>query len=281
MTAIRVGTQNCFYTQSIPCAATDDVIVLSGSWFLGIGAPNTPDFASFISKTQAQVETRLQAFLNGHPDVSPAMTGILMIDIEDPHPQDMHTRPVSEQDQMIAAFKVRIAATRAKFPNAKITLYGTLNPDGRGRANNPTYLARLAALVRAGQQGMFDGLDYLSPVLYIRFGPTDNFWNTIAAYTQLGVDGSSQLKRSGGESIPLLPFTGLWVANGNSQHNDQILLDLPTAQPLHDTLGVQWGIFQAAGIADAVIWVGEDSDLILHQPNPNNRTVSQHVCGTW
>jgi hypothetical protein len=271
----RLAAQNVPYTQA--GAARGGVVVLSEAWFLSIGAPDTPDFKSFVSKTQADVERRLQAYLNGHPSVSPATTGIIVMDIEDPHLADMHTRPAAEQDAMIAAFKTRIAATRAKFPLAKIALYGTLHPDAKGRAADATYLARLASLVRAGKRGMYDGLDYLSPVLYVRFGPTDPAWGTIAAFTQLGIDGSRQLRKSSGQAIPLLPLLSLWVANGNSKHNDQIILDLPTTSPVRETWGVQFALFRQAGIRDAVIWTGEDSDLITTTANPNRRTVSQHL----
>jgi hypothetical protein len=200
-----------------------------------------------------------------------------MLDIEDPHPQDMHKLPLAEQDAMIAAFCVRTMAARKKFPNAKLSLYGTLNPDARGRANDPVYLARLAALVRAGQKGMFDNLDYLSPVLYIRFGPTDTHWGTLAEYTKLGITGSKKLRKSNGARIALLPLTCPWVANGNSKHNGQVVLDLPTASPLKDTLQAQFDIFSAAGVRNGIVWVGENSDLILHQPNPNGWTVKQHL----
>jgi hypothetical protein len=273
-TRIRVAAQNAFFTQP---GVKGGAIVLSGAWFLGIGAPGVPDFQAFISKTQAEVEARLKAFLNGHPNVNPFMTGILLLDIEDPHPQDMHKRPPAEQDAMIQALKIRIAAARAMFPSAKLALYGTINPDARGRADDPTYLARLASLKRAGQQGLFDGLDYLAPVLYLRFGPTDRDWDTLAAYTQLGIDGSKQLRKSNGKSLSILPLTSLWIANSNSKHNGQIVLDLPVPDPMKATIRLQFAIFKAAGVADGIVWTGEDSDLILHQPNPRRLTVSQHL----
>jgi hypothetical protein len=278
---IHLAAQNSFYTQpsSIPVSSVvvkGDTIVLSSGWFWGIGAPGVSHLAAFTEKTQAEVERRLQAFLNGHPGVSPQMTGTLVIDIEDPHPQDLHKLTPEEQLAVIEAFKTRIAATRAVFPNAKLALYGTINPDARGRAEDPVYLKRLAALVAAGKQGMFDKLDYLVPVLYVRFGPTDAHWLTLTAYTKLGVTGAKKLRRSDGSKLAILPIIGLRVSNGNSKHHDELLIDLPTADALRDTFYRQLDVFYEAGIPDVVLWVGNDSDL-LGAPNPRARTVSDHL----
>jgi hypothetical protein len=279
---ILVSAQNEWYTQPIPCQArggVDTVITIGGSVFLGIGAPNTPDLDAFLSKTPSDVEARIQAFLNRHPKVSGRTTGIVIMDIEDPHPRDFHRHPKSTQDRLIDAFAIRAAAARAKFPNAKLGFYGTLVPDGQGRADNKTYLARKRALVRAGKRGMFDQIDCLNPVAYPRFGPTDPGWNTYEPYTRLAIAGSRELLNSDGGALPVIPLLTYSVMNGNSNHNKQLLLDLPIFDPLMATLGVQLSVLVAEQVGIAVFWVGENSDLIRRLPNPNARTVTQHVCG--
>jgi hypothetical protein len=275
MMRIRVAAQNSFFTQF---GVKGGVIVISGSWFLGVGAPGVIDLRAFCEKTQAEVEARLQVFQNGHPGVDPQTAGIIVMDIEDPKLGDMHLLPDAEQSAIIKAVRIRVAATRAKFPRAKLSLYGIVNPDPRGSAADP-YASRLATFVQAGKVGMFDGLDYLSPVLYLRFGPTDRDWDTLAAYTQMGITGSRMIRKSAGVGILILPLLSLWIANGNSKHNQQIVLDLPVGSPVKATLGVQLELLRGAGVKDAVVWAGEDSDLILHEPNPHDRTVSQHLKG--
>jgi hypothetical protein len=257
----------------------DTVITIGGSFFLSIGAPGTPDLEAFLTKDQAAVERRIQTFLTQHPEVDAGTTATVIMDIERPHPSDFHEHPPETQERLARAFATRAAATRAKLPNAALGFYGTLVPDGRGRADDPIYLARKCALVRAGELGMLDEVDCLVPVAYPRFGPTDPFWATYEPYTRLAVRGSRELLRSDGRALPVLPLLTYSVANGNSNHHEQLLLDLPAPRPLQATLGVQLDVLAAERVDAAVFWVGEDSDEIERLPNPRRRTVSQHVCG--
>ena len=279
---LLVSAQNEWYTQPIACQArggVDTAISIGETFFLGKGAPATPDLNAFLDKMPSEVERRIQSFLNKHPEVSDETTGIVIMDIEDPHPSDFHLHPTSTQHRLSDAFAIRAAAARVKFPNAKLGFYGTLVPDGQGRAKNKTYQARKRALVRAGKRGMFDQIDCLIPVAYPRFGPTDRGWNTYEAYTRLAIVGSRELEKSDGGSLPVIPLLTYSVANGNSAHNKQLLLDLPTSTPLEATWGVQLSVLVAEGVRTTVFWVGENSDLITRLPNPNARTVTQHVCG--
>src|SRR5215831_8384505 len=225
---LLVSAQNEWYTQRIPCQArggVDTAITIGETFFLAIGAPNTPDLEAFLGKTPPEVETRIQAFLNGHSNVSGRTTGIVILDIEDPHPRDLHLHPKSVQDRLIDAFAIRAGAARVKFPNAKLGFYGTLVPDGQGRADSKTYQARKRALVRAGKRGMFDQIDCLIPVAYPRFGPTDQAWSTYEAYTRLAISGSRELRKSNDRILPVIPLLTYSIANRNSAHHQQLLLD--------------------------------------------------------
>ena len=255
------------------------MISIGETFFLAVGAPDTPDLEAFLDRSLDDVKKRIQAFLNGHPQVGDQTTAIVVMDIEDPHPRDFHLHPMSIQDRLIDAFATRAAAAREKLPQAKLGFYGTLIPDARGRVDDETYVARKRALVRAGCRGMFDQVDCLMPVAYPRFGPTDRAWNPIEAYTRLAVTGSRDLVKSDGSALPVIPLLTYSVANGNSNHHQKLLLDLQTSNPLDATLGLQLNALVDEAVSTAIFWVGEDSDLITRLDNPNGRTVTQHICG--
>jgi hypothetical protein len=110
-----------------------------------------------------------------------------------------------------------------------------------GRADDEEYVARKQALVKAGDCGMFDEVDFLVPVAYPRFGPTDGAaWNTYEPYTRLAIEGSRELRRSDGSSLPVVPFLTVSIANGNSNHHKEILLDLQTPDPLDPRWACSW-----------------------------------------
>jgi len=279
---ILVCAQNEWYTQPLPCAADggpDSVITLSGRFFGSVGDPGVPDLDAFVRLERSEVERRIQAFLDEHPDVGARTRGRVVMDIEKPFPSGFHTQPPRMRARLARAFATRAEAARRTFPRARLGFYGTLLPDSRGR-ETAAYLARIEALAEAGARGMFDEVDFLVPVVYPRFGPTDSAgaWGSYEPYTRKAVEGSRQIRKSDGSSLPVLPFLTVSVANKNSRHNEQILLDLPTPDPLDVTLGVQLDVLLALRVSAAVFWVGQNSDLITRVDNPNGRTVSQHVC---
>jgi hypothetical protein len=279
---ILVCAQNEWYTQPIPCSASggpDSVITLGGSVFRSIGDRGIPDLEAFLNVERTDVEDQIQRFLDQHPDVSSLTKALVVMDIEKPFPSGFHRHPPRTRARLVRAFATRAEAARRKLPNAKLGFYGTLVPDARGRENDQEYVARKRALVKAGECGMFDDVDFVVPVVYPRFGPTDGAaWNTYEPYTRLAIEGSRELRRSDGGSLPVVPLLTVSIANGNSHHHEEILLDLQTPDPLDATLGVQLDVLLAQQVRTAVFWVGKNSDLITRVPNPNRRTVSQHVC---
>ena len=274
-----MAAQETRYSQPLSCGVRTGVIVISGRHFLQSRTLEPSDIEVFLGRQPAEVQERLEKYAEDHPEVSKETTEILMMDVEVPHPQDLH-KHTDEQAAIVAAYKTRIAALKAVFRKAKLCMYGTLNPDGQGRPDGEAYLARLEALKTAGTQGLYDQLDYLAPVLYPRFGPNDSeaTWTSYRAYTEQGIDGSRQLLKSDNTSLPLLPVTGFRIANKNTVHNRELLLDLPVDDPLSHTLRVQLEVMAEKGVQQVVFWVGKDSDL-LDDPNPNGRTVTEHVCG--
>jgi hypothetical protein len=222
-------------------------------------------------------------FLNNQ-DVSPLTKGRVVMDIEKPFPSGLWMQPPRMRARLVRAFATRAEAARLKFPNAKLGFYGTLVPDSRGRENDPEQVARKAALVKAGECGMFDEVDFLVPVAYPRFGPNDGAaWNTYEPYTRLAIEDSRQIHKSDGSSLPVLPFLTCWIANSdeNSKHAHDVLLDLPVPDPLEMTLGKQFDVLLEEGVRTAVVWVGKNTAVIKNDDkthNPNNRTVAEHVC---
>jgi hypothetical protein len=171
---IIVCAQNEWYTQPIPClvdGGPDTVITLGGFLFRSVGDPGVPDLEAFVKVKRSEVEDRIQRFLDAHPDVSALTKGRVVMDIEKPFPSGFHRQPPRMRARLARAFATRAEAARRKFPNAKLGFYGTLLPDSRGR-DTAEYLARIEALVKAGERGMFEEIDFLVPVIYPRFGPS-------------------------------------------------------------------------------------------------------------
>jgi len=282
-TQLHIAVQNTWFTDANVrrYGVRNDVISISGHWFLQQGTLGGT-FQDFLAKTQADVEGRLGAFKAAHPEVEPGTDATIVIDIERPHPKDLRTYSRRAREAIVDAYQVRIAATKATFPNAKLALYGTLNPDGRGRADDATYRRRLAALTRAGREGLYDNLDYLVPVLYVRFGcddqvngPCDRRWDTLDEYTQLGVDGSRRLRKTDASSPPLLPLLGFRVYNGNSAFNRELLINLGVPDPLGATLGKQIDILRDNGVEHFALWTGRDRNEL---GGPTDATVTDYLC---
>ena len=71
--------------------------------------------------------------------------------------------------------------------------------------------------VEAGEQGMYDELDFICPVLYQRFGSDDAKPETLRKWTDAasrqGIERSLTLTRKNGNRIPLVPLLSFWVFN--------------------------------------------------------------------
>lgn len=273
---LLITPQNTWYTGALPCGSQAGALTISGHYFLQEGTFGS-NFQKFLDRTEDEVRDRLiNNFLGNRPEVSAQTTNLLGIDIEQPHLSDLHEYPLSVQDQITDALKMRVEVTREVFPNARLGYYGTVVPDAQGRANNGTYLARMVALERAASRGLFDQVNVWMPVLYPRFGPDDNQnkWESYQAYTELGVDGARQL----GDK-PVIPFLHFRISNGNSANNDQLLCDLPTSDPMQKTLGVQLAALNQRGVAEAQFWIGSDPSLdVLPNPNDNGARLQDFIC---
>jgi hypothetical protein len=169
----HIAVQNTWFTDANVrrYGVRNGVVSISGHWFLQMGTFQG-NFAAFLAKTENDVVGRLTAFKEAHPEIDPDTDAIIIMDIERPHLADLHTYSANDRKAIVDAYRRRIAATNAVFPDAKLSLYGTLNPDGRGRSENPTYVARLNALVEAGRDRLYDDLDYVAPFSMCGSGAT-------------------------------------------------------------------------------------------------------------
>lgn len=289
-TKLHVGTQAVPLPGGRLSCGDSDVVVVNGSFLLQ--QSDTITFQDFLGKTQQQVETRLGTYVSNNPEMD-GYDQIIILDMESPHPNDLHTYSSTDEDAIVDAWITRIAAANAVFPDATIGMYGTLVPNGQGDDQNATYQARVAALVEAGEEGLYEGLDFLVPVLYVRFGCDDEMsgppdcdadWDTLDEYTALGVTGSRELEKIDDSVLPLLPLLTVSVANGNSNFNDVMLLDLGVSDPLEATIGTQLDILAGEDVLDAVLWIGNgdnyaSSDVLdVTAANPNDWTIDDYAC---
>ena len=316
----HIALQNAWFTAAdvTPYGVENGVIVISGHWFLQEGT-NGMDRPAFLRTRQPKVERRLREFLkryredNGHP-FDRHTDAIIVIDIERPHPKDLWNcgdGPAEDEDlvepeadpvmcprklrrEIVRAYVTRINAAREIFPNARLALYGTLNPDPQGRSEAPQFSLRQQALKQAGEWRLYDDLAYLVPVLYVRFGcedevdgPCDPRWHTwLARSTKLGLAGSGELERSDGSDPPLLPLLSFWLVNRCKVSLDEcgLLINLGVSG-VKATLGEQIRILEHADsfvdnpVHEYAFWRGGiDSNALTGTPAEPPSTVTANFC---
>jgi hypothetical protein len=177
---------------------------------------------AFLSYSESQIRDRLKSYLREHPALNPQTDDLIIVDMEHPvHPKKRREYSGTKQTEIIEAFKKRIKIARQEFPNAKLSLYGVIVSDGRGDPSRPGFKEMVEAYKRAGQLGMYDDLDYLTPILHLRFGPQDKQYNTIEAYTRLALETTHSLQTSQGTALPLVPELSFKIYNGGSRQHRQ------------------------------------------------------------
>jgi hypothetical protein len=211
----------------------------------------------FIGAKAEEIRTKLTDFLEEHE--LPRDNDLVIVDME---PEEIAPRHLGEfendkklQGALIAAYRRRIRVARqvlrqTKRPGLKLGLYQVIVPDGKGRSS-AEFEQRMRGYLEAGEEGMYDQLDFICPVLYQRFGSDDAKPETLRKWTDAasrqGVERALTLTRRNGTRIPLVPLLSFWVFNGKS-HNDR-----DAAQPA--SLARQLRIVQnAVGIEAIVFW---------------------------
>jgi hypothetical protein len=211
----------------------------------------------FVRAREPEIHARLSAFLDEHSLPRPNDLVILDMEPEDFAPRKLGEFRGSRQRALIAAYARRIKVARqvlgeTGLPGLRLGLYQVIVPDGRGRPS-PEFRTRMDGYVAAGEQGMYDQLDVICPVLYQRYGPDDAAPSTlarwVAASSRQAIDGSLTLRRKNGGRIPLVPVLSFWVLNGRSTNDRDAVTPRSVARQL---LIVQ----EAIGIMAIVLWSG-------------------------
>jgi hypothetical protein len=170
----------------------------------------------FLAYTADQVEDTFRSFMNNKGPFE--NDEIIIIDIESPiHPKEFNNH-LEDLEAIVEAFKMRIDVVKSVAPTHPVALYGVVVPHGQGSEED--WASTYEGYQKAGEFGLYDNLDYIVPVLYHRWGETDNNpEERQRASVQQGLSKSAALTRTNGDSIPLFPLLSLSVFNGNSNHN--------------------------------------------------------------
>ncbi len=234
----------------------NDGWILSGS---AVDARRHMELEEFLEAGEMSVWGRLGPYLDNHPDLDPATTEDIILDIEHPvHPRDFG-RYLDESDELydpalfndiIDAFRLRISVAQSAFPNARIGLYGVTTPHPSGEADMGTEVVRMMGYEAAGERGLYDEVDFLATVLYARFGDSDHYNSRLAQYTQLGIDHTSLLRRTDQSALDIMPMLSLTVFNGSSAHD---------GEPVSiEDLSLQIATLRDLDVHEWMFWNGSD-----------------------
>jgi hypothetical protein len=242
---------------------SNQAVTFSGRATLGEREISKEDF---IGASVEEIRTRLKSYLEEH---EPRAGDLVILDME---PQGIAPVRLGEfaEDKnkkllrdLIAAYRRRIRVARQELrktrkPGLKLGLYQVIVPDGKGRESDE-FRQRMRGYVEAGEQGMYDQLDFICPVLYQRFGSDDAAPETLrrwlARSTRQAIEGSISLRRRNGSRTPLVPFLSFWAFNKRPP-NDPVR---PAVAP--ESLARQLQIVQdAVGIEAIVFWSGSQTE---------------------
>jgi hypothetical protein len=257
---IRFSLQDRYANEKLEAAMTDRgisnrAVTISGHATMSEREIQEPEF---VGARAADIRTRLTEYLKNHETI-PRAHDLVILDMEPEGiaPLDLGNfeadRP--RQHKLIAAYAQRIRVARqvfrrTKVPGLRLGLYQIIVPDGKGKSSKK-FDKRMRGYVEAGDQGMYDQLDFICPVLYQRFGPKDATPNTlrqwIDAATRQGLHRSLQLTRRNGSQIPLVPLLSFWVFNGASKSKRKAVSPLSVARQLEIVQG-------AMGVEAIVFW---------------------------
>lgn len=206
----------------------------------------------FLSYSETKIKDKLERYLSNNTSLDRTTTDLIILDMESPiHPKRLGEYSGDKQKQIIEAFKMRIKIAREMFPNAKLSLYGVIVSDARGDSTRPFFKPMMQGYERASQLGMFDDLDYISPVLYHRFGLQDKEYPTLEIYTREAIEQSQTLKKSGGTHLDLATLHSFKVYNGNSKNSEECVA--------HESINKQLAIIpEYPSVKIVVLWAGPD-----------------------
>lgn len=256
-----------------PLGIANTVATINGS---ALAAPNTVTEEEFTDRSDAAlaeirnrftnyVEAEDRRLLRGGAD-------LFILDIEGMvSPVQIGLGDLVDPDAVILGYIERIRIAREVLlehdaPEVKLGLYQVIVPDGKGEVTDK-FGDSMDGYRLAGQNGMYDQLDYICPVLYQRFGLADGkaekVLRWIDASTRQGIDSSLTLTRSNGSPIPLCPILGFWVANRPPEDDTALPKILPEF--------MLWQLrtlrrYRAREVAIIVLWAGAEVTNVGPKP---------------
>ncbi len=215
---------------------------------------------AFLAAGEAEVRNALESYLNARHDLDPATANYVILDIEQPfHPKHFgrFLDPSHEwYDPMkfldvIEAFNLRIAVARDVFPQARLGLFGATTPHSFGDPFLQAQISRQDGFEAAGAAGLYDQLDVICPIIYQRFGPSDDRHHYLEPYSRMGAESALDLRRSDGTSLEVMPIMALAIFNGGSEdHKSPVTVE---------DLATQISVLQDLGFQDWMVWSGNDT----------------------
>jgi len=213
----------------------------------------------FIDASVDEIRTRLKKYLEKH---APRANDLVILDMEPdgiaPRQLGQFVKDTKLPQPLIEAYRRRIRIARQELrrtrtPGLKLGLYQVIVPDGKGH-NSDGFEKRMRGYVAASEQGMFDQLDFICPVLYQRWDSDDatpaKLRTWLADSTRQALQKSHDLTRRNGSRIPLVPILSFWVFKKRSPDDVR-----PAVTP--ESLALQLEIVQdAVGIEAILFWSG-------------------------
>lgn len=196
-----------------------------GGFALEVKKGDTVD--QFLEYSESQIRSKLKSYLKKYQDLKPKTKDLVILDMESPAAPSGFGKPENRYriDAIIKAYRTRIRIARQELDEAKLALYGVIVPEAQGDPNKKIFRDRMEGYRIAADSGLFEEVDFLSPVLYTRWGPDDacgpNYrrkYCTLAARIRMGI-----IQTAGLTNKPLIPLLSLKVFNRNSLNHAQNL----------------------------------------------------------
>ncbi|MAT82500.1 MAG: hypothetical protein CMJ29_12755 [Phycisphaerae bacterium] len=234
----------------------NDVWMVSG---FAVSAPHDVTEEEFFAATASDIENRFGTYLNNKTDLDADYDGMVILDIERPfHPRHLgnfinpeaSTYDPVKFDAIVEAYKLRISVVREMMPNCKLGLFGFTTPHPHGNLETLGEQQRIMGYDLAAARGILDQVDVICPIVYQRWGQTDNHYGRIGSYTVNGIEVARTLQRTNGTTPEIQPLMSFKVFNGPSAHNKELI----EVSDLAD----QMEVIKSLGVEEFMFWQGKD-----------------------
>lgn len=224
-----------------------------------VDAPHNCTDEEFFNASVSDIEYRFGRYLSKKTDLMSNYDGMVIIDIERPyHPQqlgkfiDPNSKDYNPEkfEAIVDGYKRRIAVVRDMLPNCKLGIYGFPTPHSHGKLDSNAEQQRIFGYEMAAARGLLDQIDVICPVIYQRFGSTDNNYDRIASYTVNGIEVGRSLRRTDGSTFEIQPLVSFKIYNGASAHDKELI----TIADLADQIEV----IREQGVEEFMFWHGKD-----------------------